>query len=92
MAHGERWSFFEKTADALALPPELTPGTPVIELYGNGQLRMENHRGIVAYGTEEISVSGGRLFVRIQGKNLNLRAMSGTELLITGTIFSVSME
>ncbi len=92
MARGERWKILEQTADALSLPPELAPGTPVLELYGSGQLRMENHRGIIAYGSEEISVSGGKLLVRIQGEGLELRSMSADALFITGSIKSVQLE
>ncbi|MCD8341804.1 MAG: YabP/YqfC family sporulation protein [Clostridiales bacterium] len=92
MARGERWKILAQTADALSLPPELAPGTPVLELYGSGQLRMENHRGIIAYGSEEISVSGGKLLVRIQGKNLELRSMSADALFITGSIENIRLE
>ncbi len=92
MARGERWKILEQPADALSLPPELAPGTPVLELYGSGQLRMENHRGIIAYGSEEISVSGGKLLVRIQGKGLELRSMSADALFITGSIKSIQLE
>jgi sporulation protein YqfC len=92
MAHGGEQSFLARTAAAFSLPEELTPGVPVVEVTGNREVRMSNHRGIVAYGREEISISGGRLFVRVQGKELNLKAMSGSELLITGIITAIHLE
>ena len=52
---------------------------------------MENHKGILAYGTEEIHVSGGKLVVKVRGDGLELRAMNASELLITGTILGVEL-
>ena len=81
----------EKTAQLFDIPVEAT-GLPRVELTGRHELRMENHRGILAYGQEEILVSGGRLLIRVRGNYLELKAMTGEELLITGTILSVELE
>ena len=58
-------------------------------LLGDRELRMEYHRGILAYGTEEILISGGKLVVRVRGTGLELRSMNPAELLITGQILSL---
>ena len=58
-------------------------------LLGDRELRMEYHRGILAYGTEEIHISGGKLVVRVRGTGLELRSMNPAELLITGQILSL---
>ena len=81
----------ERTAQVFDLPGEVV-GLPRVELTGRGELRMENHRGILAYGQEEILVSGGKLLIRVKGAGLELKAMTGSELLITGTILSVEIE
>lgn len=83
--------FLERAAQALDVPAEAV-GVPRVELVGRGQLRMENHRGILAYGPEEILVSGGRLVLRVKGSGLELKAMTAEELLITGVISSVGLE
>ena len=44
---------------ALELPADLAAGVPRLELTGDSQLSMENHRVILSYGTEEICVSAG---------------------------------
>ena len=62
-----------------------------MELLGDRQLRMENHRGILAYGSDEIHISGGKLIVKVRGTNLELRAMNAVELLITGDITGVDL-
>ena len=53
---------------------------------------MENHRGILAYGTEEIHISGGKLVVSVRGEGLELRSMDPAQLLITGRITCVELS
>ena len=64
---------------------------PHIELTGNRELRMENHKGILAYGGEEIRISGGKLEITVRGRGLELRAMNAGQLFITGTIQGVEL-
>ena len=88
---GKREGILERTAQVFNLPGDVVAGLPRIELTGNRELRMENHKGILAYGTEEIHVSGGKLVVKVRGDGLELRAMNASELLITGTILGVEL-
>ena len=85
-----RASILEKTAQALDLPPDVA-GLPRIELLGDRELRVEYHKGILAYGTEEIHISGGKLIIRVLGSGLELRSMNVHELLITGHIHTVEL-
>lgn len=82
-------SLLERASQALDLPGDALAGMPRIELLGDRELRMEYHRGILAYGTEEILISGGKLTVRVKGTELELRSMNPAELLITGQILSL---
>ena len=86
-----REGFLERTAEVFDLPGDVVAGLPRLELTGSRELRMENHRGILAYGSEEIHISGGKLIVKVRGTGLELKAMNARELLITGTIFSVDL-
>lgn len=86
-----RYEFLERTAEALDLPADALAGLPRLELVGDGELRVENHKGILAYGREEIHVSGGVYLIKIAGQDLELRAMTGLELLITGKISQISL-
>ena len=83
-------SILEKTAQALDLPPDVA-GLPRIELLGDRELRVEYHKGILAYGTEEIHISGGKLIIRVLGSDLELRSMNASELLITGHVHAVEL-
>lgn len=86
-----REGLLEKTVQALDLPADALAGLPRVELVGDREVRMENHRGILAYGSEEIHISGGQFVVQVQGEGLELRSMTGLELLITGRIVSIRL-
>ena len=86
-----RASILERTAQMLDLPADVLAGLPRLEMIGDSELRVEQHKGILAYGEEEIHVSGGDYILKIQGRELNLRAMTGVELLITGQIEAIKL-
>lgn len=88
---GERDGLLARASRAFDVPGDVVAGLPRIELIGAGELRMEQHRGILAYGPEEIHISGGKMVVQVRGSHLELRAMNPTELLITGEIRSVEL-
>ena len=78
-------------AELFDLPADLVAGLIHLEVLGNQQLYMENHRGILAYGTQEIHISGGVFSVKVCGEGLELRTMNALELLITGQILQISI-
>lgn len=52
---------------------------------------MENHKGILAYGSQEIHISGGKLIIKVRGEGLELKSMNASQLLITGSITGVDL-
>lgn len=87
-----RRSVAERVADAFALPADAVAGMPRVELVGDSQLRVECHRGILAYEPTDIHVGAGKLTIRIRGLGLELGSMTREALLITGRILSVELE
>ena len=86
---GEKDGLLLRASRLFDLPADAVAGTPRVEMIGDGELRMGPHRGILAYGPEEIHISGGSLVVLVRGSGLELRAMTPEELLITGSIKAV---
>ena len=86
---GRREGLLERTAQFFDLPADVVAGVPRLELVGTGELRMEHHKGILSYGDREIHISGGSYVVKVTG--VELRAMTGMELLITGHIAGVEL-
>ena len=91
MAVAGKEGLLARASRMLDLPGDVVAGLPRIELIGNRELRMEQHRGILAYGPEEIHISSGKMVVRVKGSGLELRAMDPTQLLITGEIAGVEL-
>ena len=86
---GEKEGLLLRASKLFDLPADALAGAPRVEMIGDGELRMGPHRGILAYGPEEIHISGGSLGVVVRGGGLELRAMTPEELLVTGTITAV---
>ena len=86
---GEKEGLLLRASKLFDLPADALAGAPRVEMIGDGELRMGPHRGILAYGPEEIHISGGSLVVVVRGGGLELRAMTPEELLITGEIHGV---
>ena len=87
----KREGLLERTAQVLDLPGDVVAGLPRVELTGSRELRMENHKGILAYGSQEIHISGGKLVIKVRGSNLELKSMNASQLLITGEIDGVDL-
>lgn len=85
-------NIFERAADIFDLPGEIVAGMSRITITGCRRVFIENHRGILEYGREEIDVNGGRVIIKIKGKELELRSMSDSELLVTGLLTDISFE
>ncbi len=77
--------------ERLELPVNLAAGVARIELLGNRELYMDRHRGVLAYTTEEVSVNGGDVVVRVRGADLQLVVMTEQELRITGKIAGIEL-
>ncbi len=64
----------------------------LVEIVGNRRALVENHRGILCYGTDEICVGATFGSVRFSGSDLRLCCMNREQLFISGRIQSISLE
>lgn len=81
----------EHAAEVLDLPADGLTGLPHVDLVGDHEVRVENHKGILSYGDREIHVRAETLVIRVRGEGLRLRVMNMTELLITGQIMGIEI-
>lgn len=88
---GRRPVLREKAAQIFDLPADVIAGVPKLELTGDSEFRMENHRGILSCGEEEIHLSGGIYLVKVSGQELEVRSMTGLEVLVTGKISKIEL-
>ena len=86
------WSRIGQEAmERLDLPGELASGVPHMELIGQRQFFMAQHKGVLSYSTELVEISGGSLVVRLSGQDLQLLAMTDEELRVGGSIEKVEL-
>jgi len=79
-------------AEFFELPRDIVLDLSRLTLIGDRQLHLENHKGIVEYGSEGIKVmtSSGLLFIRGQG--LVLRHLYAAELCVEGEIQALELS
>ncbi len=83
----------QRLAEALDLPADAVAGVPRVEIIGAREVVVTNHRGLIEYSPELISVAGGGGAVTaIVGAELELVVLSATELVVRGKIFSVEFR
>ncbi len=79
-----------RAADRFAIPADAVTNIFHLELLGDRELYLENHKGIAEYSENEILLHGNDRMIRICGSNLNLCAMTDTELRVSGTVDSIT--
>ena len=88
MGRSER--MFRRLADELELPEEAAPGQTVTELLDDGRVLIENHRGIVRYSPEAVTVRTGFGEIAVTGTQLKLTQMTRQLLIISGTVTEIA--
>lgn len=87
-----RGSWMQRLTETMELEQETLPGRSIIEICGDDRVLIENHRGVRAYGTEEIRIRTTFGCVSIQGACLELGKMSRQQLVIRGKIDHVCLN
>lgn len=79
-----------RLAEASDLVGENPPGQPIVEVTGDRRVLIENHRGVTAYGREEICIRVSFGSIKVCGSCLELARMTKDQLVILGQISSVT--
>ena len=87
----QRAMFKSSFAELLEIPPEIALNLPKMTLIGNLRLNIENHQGLIGYQPKEIRVKVSAGFLRVQGEDLSLPAISNDEIMIDGEIHSLTI-
>lgn len=84
--------FLDKAAEIFDIPEEVIAGMSRITITGCRRVLVENHKGILEYGSEVIHINCGRMILKLHGSDMELRSLNTTELLITGRISGMEFE
>ena len=90
MEKQRKQSVLDRTAEQFDIPGNALGDQARITITGSTHVLVDNHKGLLDYGREEIAVAGKSLAIKIIGTNLELRAMNTESLLVTGEIFQVA--
>ena len=86
---GKREKVKREITAALALPKEIVLNLPLISLYGNEELNLENYKGIIEYSDERIRISASIGVIKIEGRNLLLKQVTSENISVTGCIIKI---
>ncbi len=88
---GNKKGFMEQITNAADLQDEPIPGLPLIEIAGERRVLIENHRGVIEYGSQTIRVKVKYGQVCICGSGLELARMTRGQLVISGRVDAVQL-
>lgn len=78
--------------DKLELPREIVLDLPKITVYGNNEITIENHRGIILFEKENVKLNSTIGIIRLQGENFEILYMGGSTLVLSGRFNGIAYE
>ena len=78
----EKCSIRERLSRTFELPFNVLEGLPEIELLGNREAVIEHCQGVLEYDDKVVRINAGKLVVRITGRNLMLKYMTGDGVMV----------
>ena len=80
-------SFLERAARKMDIPADLAANAPKIVIHGYREIYIENHQGLLEYGTQEVHINCGDAVLKLSGEGFHIRAMTAGELRLEGLLF-----
>ncbi|MCK9216336.1 MAG: sporulation protein YqfC [Firmicutes bacterium] len=86
---GKAYKVVEKLAEVLELPKDIILDISKIIVIGTDSFTIENHKGIVTYCDNKISINTGIGVITIIGKDLIIKSILEEEIIIKGQLSSI---
>jgi len=80
----------KQIANALEVPGEVAMDDVRLVISGNALMTVENHKGLMEYDEEKISIRIKEHFLVVEGKDLLLNNIHPDELALEGAFSSIS--
>lgn len=84
--------FIANFASEADISPIFLSSISRIQITGNSEVLIENHQGILEYGTHDMRINCGDLILSICGDNLELKVLKADELSIVGNIKNINFN
>lgn len=85
-------AFVRKLVQSAGVADEPLPGVPLVEVYGDRRVLIENHSGVTQYDTDCICVKVKFGQICIIGSELCMARMTKGQLIVTGCISQVQLK
>ncbi len=82
----------ERAAGFFDVPADMLAGLLHIEMTGNREIFIENHKGIIELSENEVTINAGKTVVRVTGQRLSVLSMNAEELRLGGVVEGVRFE
>jgi sporulation protein YqfC len=79
----------EKVTEILELPKEVVLNIPKLSMTGNGNLIIENYKGIIEYDDNRVRVNTGSGIIKITGESLIIKEITSEDIMVDGDISSL---
>ena len=86
----KRKKVIRRVVAASGLPEDVVLGAPRVLLRGDRVLFIENHQGVVEYSAEKLRMKTMLGVLSVEGAALTLSELGEEDLMLTGTIKSIS--
>lgn len=81
--------FREKFTEMLELPKEIVLDMPKLMMLGNGDLVIENYKGIVEYDEGLIRVNTTSGIIKVTGTDIFIKEITSENIMIYGNILAL---
>ncbi len=82
----------ERIADAAEFSKDIILDTFILRTVGNGDISIENYKGILEYSDTRIRIRAKPVSIKICGKGLEIKTITDEALFITGSISSLGFS
>jgi len=82
----------QNIADKLDLPRDIILNMPKIIVTGDNEIIIENHKGVVLFGENQVRVNSGVGLISIYGSRFEILFMGGSTITIGGKFKSIAYE
>ena len=79
----------EKFTELLELPKEIVLDMPKLTMLGNGDLIIENYKGIAEYVEDVLRVNTTSGIIKVKGNNVYIKEITSESIMIYGNILSL---
>lgn len=89
---GKLYRTKQKIVNTLDLPRDIILNMPQITVTGDNEIIIENHRGVVLFGEDQVKINSGVGLISIHGSRFEILFMGGSTITIGGKFKSIAYE